>query len=185
MHTLVMVLEKLKNEIIGKMNNGEKHTKDYGVIILFIILTIIFLPITILLAPFEWLRSLQFKKEYEEYLRQIDGKNFFCYNNRRKGYQFIKEEILPFLPEEVEPIFLNGKKIETDTYRTKFLSNAFYSFKNYTRFPQLLKVRNGEAIDCSINSELFLCLNQGKDNELIFNKINDFFELKKTHHNKK
>ncbi|MDN5217337.1 hypothetical protein QQ020_35010 [Fulvivirgaceae bacterium BMA12] len=141
-----------------------------------LVIGIIVLPFAIILAPFGWLQDRQFNREYQQYLKTIEGKNFFCYNNRKKGFDYIQTQILPRLPKEVEPLFLNGKSIESN-YESRFISKAFYSFQHYSRFPQLLKIRNGKAVDCSLNAELFNCLNHGKDQELIFNKIEVFFEL--------
>ncbi|MCF1191995.1 hypothetical protein LRR18_10405 [Mangrovimonas sp. AS39] len=146
--------------------------------ILTLCLIVIALPFFIIASPFLWIREKKFKKEYLEYLQAIDGSNFFCYNNRKKGRQYIEDEVIPNLPEEVEVLFLNGRKIESDKYDTKFLSRAFYGFKNYTRFPQLLKIRNGETIDSSINAELFHCINQDGDKNELYSKIDAFFELK-------
>ena len=146
--------------------------------ILVLCLIVIALPFFIIASPFLWIREKKFKKEYLEYLETIDGCNFFCYNNRKKGRQYIEEEVIPNLPDEVEVLFLNGRKIESDKYETKFLSRAFYGFKNHTRFPQLLKIRNGETIDSSINAELFHCINQDGDEKELYSKIADFFELK-------
>ena len=146
--------------------------------ILFLCLIIIVIPFFIIVSPFLWVKDKRFKKEYNEYLQTIEGKNFFCYNNRKNGREYIEEQIIPNLPSEVEVVYLNGRKIESQMYEPKYLSKAFYGFKNYTKFPQLLKIRRGKAIDCSLNSELFNCLNQGKNANEIFLKMNDFFQLK-------
>lgn len=147
--------------------------------ILALCLIAIAIPLFIIISPFLWIKEKKFNQEYLEYLKTIEGTNFFCYNNRKKGREYIEKQIIPNLPEEVEVIFLNGRKIESDPYEQKYLSRAFSGFKNYTRFPQLLKIRNGEAIDCSLNSELFNCINQGADENRIYTKMIDFFELKK------
>ncbi|KXX66631.1 hypothetical protein [Flammeovirga sp. SJP92] len=147
-----------------------------SVLIIFaIVMGIILLPFTLVATPFLWLQNKTSKKDYEDYLKEIDGKNFFCYNNREKGKDFITNEVLPFLPDNIEILFLNGRKVESGVYNRLFISEAFYQFKNYNRFPQLLKIRNGKAIDISLNHELFECINQKKDKQLIFNKIDIFF----------
>ncbi len=146
------------------------------IVLLTLMISIIVLPFALILAVPGWLENRRFDREYRQYLRTIDGKNFFCYNNRKKGFDYIQTQILPGLPREVEPLFLNGKSIESN-YESRFMSKAFYSFQHYSRFPQLLKIRSGKAVDCSLNTELFSCLNHGKDKELIFHKMEDFFEL--------
>jgi len=136
------------------------------------------LPLIIIASPIAWIKRKKYKKKYVNYLLSIDGANFFCYNNRKKGLKYIEERIVPNLPDEVEVLFLNGRKIESKKYDSKFLSDIFYGFKNYSRFPQLLKIRNGEAIDCSLNPELFNSLNKTIDENAVFSKMNEFFQLK-------
>lgn len=148
-------------------------------VILAIFLVVIMFPFYILSLPFQWLREKKYNKEYGEFLLSNNGKNFFCYNNRKQGRAFIEEQILPKLPSEIEVLFLNGRQLETNEYDKKFLSRAIYGFRNYTRFPHLLKIRNGEPVDCSINSEVFNCLNQEKNGSEVFVRINEFFEMTK------
>lgn len=146
------------------------------IIILAICVFIIVIPFILIASPFNWFADRKFNKEYSEYLNRIDGANFFCYNNRKKGRKYIEEQIIPNLPNEVEVIFLNGRKIESNKYESKYLSKAFYKFKNYSRFPHLMKIRDGKAIDCSLNSELFNSINQGADENRIYSKMNQFFK---------
>ena len=77
----------------------------------------------------------------------------------------------------MEIIFLNGRKIESKDYEEKFIQRTFHELKNFTKFPQLVKIRNGKAIDISLNNEMFNSLNQGKDKSKIFEKVKVFFEL--------
>ena len=140
-----------------------------------IVFYIVMFPILLVISPFNWWSRKNFDKKYKAYLQSIDGKNFFCYNNRRNGHGFIVENILPKLPGHVETIYLDGKEVQSD-YEQKFISNAFYEFKNYARFPHLLKIRNGKVVDCSINSEVFQCMNQGAEETVVFSKIEVFFE---------
>lgn len=141
---------------------------------------LISIPIMIILAPIAWFREKIFQKKYNEYLISLNGKNFFCYNNRKKGLECIRLEIIPNLPSNVEIIFLNGKKIESELYNPIFLSETFNDFKNYEKFPHLLKIRNGKAFDCSLNAELFSYINNGKSKNFIDDKIEQFFELNKS-----
>ena len=136
------------------------------------------IPFFIIASPLILISEIRFKKKYRAYLETLNGKNFFCYNNRKKGFEYLQNQIIPNLPNDVDVLYLNGRKIESNKYDTKYLSRAFYSFKNYSKFPQLLKVRNGEMDDCSLNNELFNCLNQGKDESHIIDKVNKFFEIK-------
>ncbi|MEM6801317.1 MAG: hypothetical protein AAF696_07920 [Bacteroidota bacterium] len=114
--------------------------------------------------------------KYDDFLKRYEGKNFFCYNNRRKSLSFIREEILPQLGEDVHVLYLEGKEIRSEDIDHFFIYRSFYSFRHYSRFPHLLKIRNGKAEDLSVNQELFQCLDQGKDLSVIFNKMHTFFK---------
>ena len=153
--------------------------KDLLLVFLFFLLFLLLIPVGIILfliiAPISWYKEKLFRKEYQAYLHELEGKNFFCYNNRRKGRAYIESEIIPDLPQGVEVLFLNGRKLESGPYKKEFLSRAFYEFKHYNRFPQLLKIREGKAYDASLNHELFLCVNQDKSRMLWENKIQEFF----------
>lgn len=137
------------------------------------------MPFAIFIIPIYWLHNKKFQRDYEKYLEtELEGKNFFCYNNRKNGFEFIKEKILPNLPKEIEPIYLNGGLIESEIYEQKFLSNALYKLDNYSRFPHLLKIRNGKAIDFSINKDFFKYIYKPKGENNLIEIMKEFFELK-------
>ena len=115
------------------------------------------------------------QKKYREYLTENEGQNYFCYNNRRKGHDFIVSKVLPSLPENITPVFLNGKRIEPED---RNMSKIFYSFRNYSRFPHLVKIRNGQVLDRSINSTFYRCLDQNLDLSEFFEEVNSFFEIR-------
>ena len=58
----------------------------------------------------EDLLSIYNKIEFINFLKTINDKNFFCYNNRKDSKEFIENEILSHLPSNVEIIYLDGKK---------------------------------------------------------------------------
>ncbi|MDW3652622.1 MAG: hypothetical protein R8P61_36430 [Bacteroidia bacterium] len=153
--------------------------KDLFLVFLFFLLFLLAVPLFILLflilSPLFWYQERIFKKKYQAYLRELEGKNFFCYNNRKKGRNYIEEEILPYLPIGIEVLFLNGRDLESEPYTKEFMSRVFHEFKYYSRFPQLLKIRDGKAYDASLNQELFLCLNQAKSRALWEEKMLEFF----------
>ena len=127
------------------------------------------LPFMMIVQPFISIRNKIRERQFNEYLKQLEGKNFFCFNNNSKSLDFIEDNILPNLPENVEVIFLNGRTPES-AYERKFISHALYGLRNYHGFPHLLKIRNGVAMDESVNNELFNTIQQN-------NSINDFLEL--------
>lgn len=142
------------------------------------IFMLISLPFMLIIQPFIWIGNRIRERQFKEYLKQLEGKNFFCYNNKSKSLDFIEGNILPNLPESVEVIFLNGRTPES-AYEQKFISHALYGLKNYHGFPHLLKIRNGSAIDESLNNELFNTIQQNKPTNELFELMADFFELEK------
>lgn len=116
-----------------------------------------------------------FRKEYQEFLKSIEGKSFFCYNNNTRSQLFVEAIILPFLNPEVNVIFLNGRTPESDFSR-RFISHMLYSIEDRTGFPYLMKVVNGEVLDQSANNELFNTFNQNKAPDQLLHKINAFYQ---------
>jgi len=126
--------------------------------------------------PFLYYQRKRFEKKYAEFLTQNNGKNFFCFNNRKNSKEYIENEIIPSLNDGIEIIYLNGKKVEAE-YNTEFISEALYKLKNYSRFPHLMKIRDGKLIDKSINNPFYNVLNLNKDKTELLTKIYLFFEL--------
>ena len=159
-----------------------RNLKDILPFILFIIigipLFILAIPFMIIFIPIGHFQRKKFEKKYAEFLNENNGKNFFCYNNRKNSKQYIKEDIVPNLNNGIEIIYLNGKKIESE-YNTEFISEALYGLKHYNKFPHLMKIRNGKLIDKSINNPFYGVLNMNKSKTELLNKINLFFELSK------
>ncbi len=140
------------------------------------VLTIFFIYL-IIIYPFDYYKRKKSTKEYNAYLATIEGANFFCYNNRKKGFNYIQEEILPQLSPDIKILFVNSRRIEIDGYDFRHLSTALHSFKNYSNFPHLLKIRQGKTVDASISPQFFNCLNNGARKEVLIEKINAFFNV--------
>ncbi|MEM7087673.1 MAG: hypothetical protein AAF489_15945 [Bacteroidota bacterium] len=154
-------------------------------ILIFIPIVMIGIPLFILAIPFMIIslpighfQRKKFEKKYVEFLNENNGKNFFCYNNRKNSKQYIEEDIVPNLNDEIAIVYLNGKKIESE-YNSEFISEALYGLKHYNKFPHLMKIRNGKLIDISINNPFYAVLNMNKSKTELLNKINVFFELNK------
>ena len=150
---------------------------DFIFVLLFgLIVFILTIPFIIISLPFSYYNRKKFEKEYSEFLVQNDEVNFFCYNNRKNSKEFIEGEIIPNLDDKIEIVYLNGKKIENENYPKEFLSNALYNLKNYSKFPHLMKIRNGKLIDKSINTIFFSIKNQKQSKEKLLKEIEFFFE---------
>lgn len=134
------------------------------------------LPFIILISPFFYFRRKKFEKEYSHFLIKQNGKNFFCYNNRKNSKRFIEEVIIPSLSKNVEIVYLNGRKIESE-YPKEFISNILFNLKTYNKFPHLVKVRDGKLHDKSINNIFYSILNQHTSQTKLLTEINQFFEI--------
>jgi len=147
--------------------------------ILFVIIGIpifiLLLPILLILYPIHFFQKKRFNKKHTEFLNANNGMNFFCYNNRKNSKNYIEKSIIPNLTEQIEIVYLNGKKVEAKQ-NSEFISEALYKLKNYSRFPHLMKIRNGKLIDKSINNPFYNVLNLKKDKTELLTKINLFFE---------
>ncbi len=137
----------------------------------FILLSPLFIPLMI----YGVIQNYFFRKKYKAYLQSIEGKKFFVYNSRTNSYSYIKNNLLPQLPKDVEIIYLNGK-VPITNLNKKYISHALYSIKNRKGFPYLLRVENGEMIDTSINNAFYNTKNQNKDIQLLLNQIDQFFK---------
>lgn len=147
-------------------------------ILLGIIFMLISIPIFLITKPFIWFSKKNRERQFKKFIKQMEGKNFFCYNNKSKSLEFIKHHIIPNLPASVEVIFIDGKTPKSE-YERKFISHFLYKFKNYQGFPHLFKVRNWNVADESLNNELFNIINQNKPVDELISKIISFFEAPK------
>lgn len=145
--------------------------------IIAIVFFIVLIPIIIIFLPFGIYQSNQLEKRFQAFLKEHNGQNYFIYNNGRKSQNFIEENALPKIPTAVNILYLKKKELQVKKNK-EFFSMMVYRIKNYKRFPHLIKIRNGEIIDISINQELFAWKNQGKGSKQFFDLINIFFDLK-------
>jgi hypothetical protein len=117
-------------------------------------------------------------KEYLKYINNLGDKNFFCYNNKVSSKEIVEENIVPYLPEQIEIIYLNGKTPESE-YPEVVISKMLYGLKSYDGFPHLIKIRGGHITEKSINNEVYNCINQNKDFNTVLFEIYVFFDLHK------
>ena len=157
------------------MKSGNNILAFIIFVIIGIPIFILFLPILVVIYPIHFFQRKRFEKKYTEFLNENNGMNFFCYNNRKNSKNYIEKSIIPNLNEQIEIVYLNGKKVESEQ-NAEFISEALYKLKNYSRFPHLMKIRNGKLIDKSINNPFYNVLNLKKDKTELLTKINLFFE---------
>lgn len=159
------------------MKNLYKQLELFLSIILGITIFILTLPFIIITLPVNYYNRKKFEKNYAEFLLQNNNINFFCYNNRKNTKQYIETEIIPILNNDIEIVYLNGKIIENKRFPSQFLSHALYQLNNYSKFPHLMKIRNGKLIDKSINTIFYSIKSQNKSTEKLIIEINNFFKL--------
>lgn len=158
----------------------KRLTNILGVILLGLfglVLFILFLPVGIIWTPINYYFDWRSEKELKKYLIKLGDKNFFCYNNRTDAKDYIEKELIPRLDKEIELIYLDGREPKSKYVRDQ-ISLALYKLKNYTRFPHLLKIRDGQMIDESVNNEFFNTMTQNKPLDKLLGDINRFFGLR-------
>lgn len=142
-----------------------------------LVLFILFLPVAIIWAPVNYYFDRKSEKELKQYLIELGDKNFFCYNNRKDAKDYIEKELIPKLDKDIELIYLDGREPKFK-YVQPQISRTLYKLKNYSRFPHLLKIRDGQMIDKSVNNEFFNTLTQNKPLDKLLGDINKFFGLR-------
>lgn len=140
-------------------------------------LFILTIPFILLLAIAAYFQRKQFEKKYGEFLRGNNGKNFFCYKNRKNSKDYIEKNILPNLADGIEIVFLNEKQI-VSKYDHEFIFEALNKLKLYIRFPRLMKIRNGKLIDKSLHRPFFNLLNLNNQKNKFLTRINEFFNVR-------
>ncbi|KQX15096.1 hypothetical protein [Flavobacterium sp. Root420] len=162
----------------------EERLKEIPVIIFLIIvgipLSILFFPIILVFSIFEFFQKKRFKNRYRNYLVSIEGKKFFCYNNRKNNHHYIEKNIIPNLRDDIESVFVEGKRIINDDNR-EYISHMLLNVSDRKGFPYLIKINNGEALDKSMNTEFHDFKSQNKNPEDLVILINNSFDnLKST-----
>lgn len=99
-------------------------------------------------------------EEYQEFLKQHDGLEIFCYTNRLKSCGVIESELIPKLDKHVHIIKLIGKEPQTEL-DMKHISRALYSVKEIG-FPSIMKIVNGRVIDLSLHKAIYDAINNQK-----------------------
>jgi hypothetical protein len=116
----------------------------------------------------------KFNVKYSEFLTENEGLEIFCYTNREKFEDTIEEKILPNLDESISIIKLVGKEPNTNLDK-KFISHALNRLNNIG-FPNVMKIVNGQFLDISLHNEIYNCINNKKEKELV-GLVNEKLEI--------
>jgi hypothetical protein len=167
------MIDKLKQsmEIIG-----------VTIVIVVLILALPFLLAgTLVTASFQDKKRKEFLKRYELFLKENEGKEFFCYTNRKNSREVIEMEVLPKLDISIQVIRIDGKQPITSLDES-YISHALYNIKNIG-FPNVMKVVKGQLVDYSLHNEMYNAINSGRESELINIVASGFLKLRHTEKN--
>ena len=117
----------------------------------------------------------KFKKEYEEFLRRVNGSRFFFYNSRRSSVKFAKDTVVPQLQPTTNVVFVDGEDIDCGP-DSKFVSHMLYGVKERKGFPYLIKIVNEEPVDYSVNNLFYSTMTGKKSLMPLLQRINAFYE---------
>lgn len=162
----------------------KERLKEIPIIIFLLIigipLSILFIPLILIFLIFEFFQKKRFKKRYYNYLLSIEGKKFFCYNNRKNNHHYIEKNIIPNLNSDIEHVFLEGKNLKSE-YIQEYISHMVAAVSDRKGFPYLIKISNGKAIDKSMNNDFYNFKSQNKKPQDLIILINSSFDnLKST-----
>ena len=162
----------------------KERLKEIPIIIFLLIigipLCILFFPVILVYLIFEFFQKKGSKKRYSNYLISIEGKKFFCYNNRKNNHHYIEKNIIPNLKDDIELVFVEGRRIKNE-YNREYISHMLFNVSDRKGFPYLIKICNGKAMDESINNQFHNFKSQNKNPENLVILINNSFDnLKST-----
>ena len=119
-----------------------------------IALAVLFSPILLPFILCNQCKSIRFKIKYKEYLKSIDGTNFFCYTNQTNNQEYTADKF---------------------EFERKFIAKALTIIKDRKGFPYLLKVSNGQLMNRSINHDFYTLMTQNTGYPELKENINSFF----------
>ena len=115
--------------------------------------------------------------KHARFLRKNEGREFFCYTERQTSKSYIETEILPEIPPEIV-VVLNGrfKVIVPEEYREISKYVTFWWGNPLEKFPQLLKIINGEVQIVSLHQEFYSNYKRKDGKEIFLAKYNEALE---------
>src|SRR5437764_817901 len=97
------------------------------------------------------------KRRFKSFLKNREGMKLFCYTARRTSVDYVKENILPFLPADTTIIYLtDSKAIDSMGDDVPFLIRLIWTMKmTEGSYPYVSKVSGGSLQTISINNDLY------------------------------
>jgi len=137
----------------------------------FILLIIPCIPFILIYSYFS---DRFFEKEYKLYLERMNGTCFFCYNSRKSSVEFARDIIVPSLEPAVQVVFVDGRDVKSGD-NSKYISKMLYSIQERKGFPYLLKIKDGQVLDMSVNNQFYSVMIGRKSIIPLLERINSFY----------
>lgn len=139
-----------------------------------IIVALVFLPCLPFILIWSHFSDKKFQKAYNLYLQQMNGACFFFYNNRKSSVAFAREVIAPGLAPNVQRVFVEGLRI-TVKDEQGLISHMLAGVKDRKGFPYLIKIVDGQVLDCSVNHQFYNTMASSKPIAPLLAQINSFY----------
>jgi hypothetical protein len=140
-------------------------------IIGFILLIIPCIPFILIYAYFS---NRAFEKKYKLYLERMNEACFFCYNSRKSSVEFARDIIAPALEPNIRVVFVDGKDVKSGN-DSKYILKMLYSIQERKGFPYLLKIKDGQVSDMSVNNQFYSIMIGRKSITPLLERINAFY----------
>jgi hypothetical protein len=151
---------------------------DIIALAVFVVIMIVLLPIIIPLIIYRYFQQKVENHRFVEFLKQNEGMKFFCYTARRTSVEYVKENIIPFLPPHTRVVYLgDSKKIFTMGEDVPFLQRLVATMRMTNGgYPYVSKISSGKPETISINSRLYGAIRRNVDATSINQTIARFLE---------
>ena len=151
---------------------------DLFVLLLVALIAIILSPIIIPLAIYAYFQEKLEKQRFERFLKTSEGRKFFCYTARQTSVDYVRAEIIPFLPSDTTIIYLgDSKKIFSMGEDVPFLDRLIATMRmTKGGYPYVSKVCDSKLQTISINNQLYSAIRRSVDATTINQKLIRFLE---------
>jgi uncharacterized membrane protein YbaN (DUF454 family) len=160
------------------MKNLWSEIKDKAVLVGGVVFIISFILLLIPCIPFilvnAYFSDKAFEKEYRLYLNRMNEACFFCYNSRKSSVEFARDIIIPALEPNIKVIFVDGRNVKSGD-DSKYISRMLYSIQERKGFPYLLKIKDGQILNMSVNNQFYSIMISHKSITPLLERINAFY----------
>lgn len=127
-------------------------------------LILLLIPIFVLLFIKFAFRGSRKKREeeYSEFLKDFEGRKFFCYTSRSNSKNKIETEILPFLNPEIIVVYMNGRNPESSFAPTIMIARMLYKL-NVIEFPAIVKIEKNRVFKFSLKEKIYSLIHSNKN----------------------